>query len=221
MEDHLQLLGLASMPASILVGALSLHLPLGYVLWNCLPVLLISLVLAVGVLRKPDRMMRGFQRFAEAVRILAVFGLTAAAVSHLTGKPLLKNLLPLEDAMETVSSICIVMLGSMPLAELMQRVLKVPLQTIRTKTGLNAASITALLLGLVTATPALAMLPQMNRRGQVVISACLVSCICSFGAHFAFANSLYPEMVPAMLAAKLTGGLAGGIIAMAVTGDLP
>ena len=84
----------------------------------------------------------------------------------------------------------------------------------------NGASTTALLLGLVTATPALAMLPQMNKRGQVVISACLVSCVCVFGAHFAYANNLYPEMVPAMLAAKLAGGLLSGFIAMLSTRTL-
>ena len=64
------------------------------------------------------------------------------------------------------------------------------------------------------------MIPQMNRRGQVVASASLVSCVCSFGAHFAFANSLYPNLVPALLAAKLVGGLLGGIIAMFFTQDL-
>ena len=65
---------------------------------------------------------------------------------------------------------------------------------------------------LASATPALAMIPQMNRRGQVVGSACLVSCVCTFGAHFAYADSMYPDMVPAMLAAKLVGGLLGGLL---------
>ena len=109
------------------------------------------------------------------------------------------------------------MLGSMPLAELIQRLMKKPFEAISQKTGLNGATTTGVLLGLVSATPALAMIPQMNRRGQVVASACLVSCVCSFGAHFAYANNLYPHMVPAMLAAKLLGGLLGGLLAMLVT----
>lgn len=214
------LLGLATMPFSILVAALMLRLSLGSVLWNCLPVLLISLLLAVGVIKKPDAMMKGFQAFAKFIKAVAILGLTLAAVTHLTGITLLQDLLPLQEAMKTVSAICIVMLGSMPLAELIQRMMKVPFEKICKVTGLNGATTTGVLLGLVSATPALAMIPQMNRRGQVVASACLVSCVCSFGAHFAYANSLYPDMVSAMLAAKLLGGLLGGVIAMLATRNL-
>lgn len=214
------LLGLATMPFSIIVSALILHIPLGYILWNCMPVLLLSVLLAIGVIRKPNAMMKGFQTFARFIKSIAILGLTVAAVTHLTGIVILKNMLPLQDAMKTVSAICIVMLGSMPLAELIQRIMKKPFEKICEKTGLNGATATGVLLGLVSATPALAMIPQMNRRGQVVGSACLVSCVCSFGAHFAYANSLYPDMVPAMLAAKLLGGLLGGILAIAVTRDL-
>ena len=214
------LIGLATMPFSILTAALLLKMNLLYVLWNSLPVLLLSALLGIGVLKKPGMMMKGFLGFAKFVRITAIFGLTVGTVSHLAGISVIPSLLPLEDAMATVSSICIAMVGSMPLAELIQRLLKKPFQLINEKAGLNSASATGLLLGLVSATPALAMISQMNRRGQVVISAALVSCICSFGAHFAFANSLYPEMVPALLASKLLGGLIGGMLAMFATKDL-
>ena len=214
------LLGLATMPFSILVAALMLRLPLLKILWNCMPVLLISLLLAIGVIKKPDIMMKGFQAFARFIKTIAILGLTLATITHLTGITLLKDLLPLQDAMKTVSAICIVMLGSMPLAELIQRLMKVPFKKICKTTGLNGATTTGVLLGLVSATPALAMIPQMNRRGQVVGSACLVSCVCSFGAHFAYANSMYPDMVPAMLTAKLLGGILGGVIAMFATKNL-
>lgn len=214
------LLGLTAMPAAITAGGLMLGLSLGTILWNSLPILLISLLLAIGVITIPDAMMKGFQIFAKLIKIVATLGLTLAAISHLTGVTVLDSMPPLQDAMKTVSSICIVMLGSMPLAELIQRLMKKPFLWIGEKTGLNGASTTALLLGCVSATPALAMIPQMNKRGKVVISACLVSCVCVFGAHFAFTNNVEPDMVPALLVSKLLGGILGGIIAMAATRDL-
>lgn len=210
------LLGLTAMPFAIIAGGLVMGLAIGHILWNSLPVLLISAFLALGVIKKPDAMMKGFQAFARIIKIVATFGLALAAFTHLTGITILPMMPPLLEAMKTVSSICIVMLGSMPLAELIQRLMRVPFRWIGKKTGLNGASTTALLLGLVSATPALAMIPEMNRRGKVVISAALVSCVCTFGAHFAFANTMAPELVPALLTAKLTGcflGLAIGLLA--------
>ena len=70
---------------------------------------------------------------------------------------------------------------------------------------------------LVSATPALAMIPEMNKRGKVVISAALVSCVCTFGAHFAFTNTVAPELVPALLTAKLTGCFLGLVIGLLAT----
>jgi ethanolamine transporter len=214
------LIGLTTMPVSLLVAAVVLKMPLGYILWNSLPVLILSVLLGIGVVKKPETMMKGFLGFARFIRIMGIFGLTVGAVSYLSGITFLSGSLPLEEAMATVCSICIAMVGSMPLAELMQRLLNKPFRLINEKAGLNSASSTGLLLGLVSATPALAMIPQMNRRGQVVISAALVSCICTFGAHFAFANSLYPHMVPALLAAKLIGGICAGLLAMLATKHL-
>ena len=214
------LLGLTAMPFAITAGGLVMGLSVGSILWNSLPVLLISALLAVGVIFKPEAMMKGFRLFGNGIKVVGTLGLTVAAVTHLTGITLIPAMPPLQEAMKTVSSICIVMLGSMPLVELIQRIMKKPFQWISEKTGLNGASTTALIIGLVSATPALAMIPQMNKRGKVVISACLVSCVCSFGAHFAFANNVQPETVPAMLTAKLLGCVLGGVIAFLATRNM-
>ena len=214
------LLGLTSMPFSIITGAMIQKLSLLNVLWNCLPVFALSVALAIGVIRKPDVMIRGFLSFAKIIRTFATFGLMVAAVSHLIGIPLLSDLMPLQQAMQTVNSICIVMLGSMPLAELIQRVMKVPFRYINEKVRINGAGTTSLLLSFFSATPALALIPQVNPRGQVVISACLVSSINIFGAHFAFANSLAPDTVPALIASKVVGTIVAGAIALYATRNL-
>ena len=214
------LLGFITMPFSILTGGLMLKMNLASVFWNCLPVLLISLLLSIGVITKPDTMMKGFQTFAGIIKIVVTLGLTIAAVSHLTGLTLIPAMPPLLEAMETVSSICIVMLGSMPLAELIQRIMKVPFARIRKKTGLNGVSTTALILGMVSTTPALAMIPDMDKRGKVLCSACLVSYVGLFSAHLAFAIRFEPDMVPSLLAAKTVGALLGGTIAMIATRNM-
>ena len=200
------LLGLAVMPGTLLVGGLAMGLGLGKIIWNSLPVFLLSAALAVGILKVPGAMMRGFKIFARILRAVATLGLTAAAVTHMTGFVILESMPPLQEAMKVAVSIGIVMLGGMPLAELIGRVLKSPFRWIGERTGIDSAGTSAVLMGLVSATPALSMLPQMNRRSRVVVGAFLVNGVCIIGSHFAFCQSVAPERLGALLAAKLVGG---------------
>lgn len=214
------LLGLTSMPGAIFIGGLIFGLPLGKILRNSLPVLLVSLLLFIGIARKPKAVTRGFQYFARIIQAIATLGLTLGAVQYMTGLVILPGLAPLAEAMEVACSISIVMLGSMPLAELVKRILKVPFAWIGTRTGLNSASTTGILIGMVSVVPALAMVPQMDKRGKVVNGAFVVCGASTFAAHLAFTVSTQPELVPALLAAKLLGGLLGAVIAFAATRNL-
>jgi ethanolamine transporter len=214
------LLGLTAMPAAIIVACLMLKMNLGATLWNCMPVFLLSLALGVGVMKKPDLMIRGFRGFAKLIRKMAILGLMLGAVSHLSGLTLIPKLMPLKESMQIIISLSIAMLGSMPLSELIQRILKVPFEKINKKVGINGAGTTSLLLSMFGATPALALLPGTNHRGQIVISACLVSLINTFGAHFVMANTYAPEVVPAMIVSKVVGALVAGAISLYATRDM-
>ena len=81
------LLGFVAMPFAIISGGLMLGLGIGTILWNSLPILLISAILAIGVIKIPEKMMKGFQVFARIIQIIATLGLTLAAVTHLTKFP--------------------------------------------------------------------------------------------------------------------------------------
>lgn len=209
------LLGFLAMPFSIFAGGLAMGLPVTVILWNSLPVVVLCGLLALGVLKKPKAMEKGFALFGKCIQVISTFGLILAAVTHMTGLTILGQMLPLQQAMQTVSAIGIVMLGSMPLAELLQRLLRVPFAWISRKTGLNSVSTTGLILGLVSATPTLAMLPEMDKRGKVVCASCLVCCVGFLGSHLAFAINSQPDMVPALLVTKLVGAILGAGIALA------
>lgn len=211
------LLGLTSMPGGILVGGLVFGLNISSILWNCLPIFLLCGLLCFGLLKKPDAMTTAFQKFAVLIQKLASFGLMVGSVQYMTGQEFLPGLIPLEEAMKVVCSIAIVMLGSMPLAELLQRILKGPFAWIGRRTGLNAASTTGLLIGMVSVTPALAMMKRMDPRGKVVNGAFLVCAASAFAAHLGFCLSVQPEMATALLSAKLLGGVLGIGISLIAT----
>lgn len=211
------LFGLIAMPSGLIAGGLLCRLPLGLLLWNLLPILLVSLLLMLGLLKKPESLIRGFQYFAKAIEKLAIFGLMVGAIQFMTGTAWIPAMVALTDAMEVVCSIAIVMLGSMPLAELLQKLLKYPFRWIENHAGLNTVSTTGLLIGMVSVVPALAMIPRMDKRGKVVCGAFVVSSASLFAAHLGFAISTEPELVSALIAAKLLGGIVGILLALAAT----
>lgn len=211
------LLGLGSMPLGLVAGGLACGLPLLTLLWQNLPIFILSALLIVGLRKNARRMMGIFQVFAKGIQSLSIIGLTLGAVQYMTGFTV-PRLTGLPEAMEVVCSIAIVMLGSMPLAELLQRLLKVPFGWIGKHTGLNSTSTTGLLIGLVSVAPALAMVSRMDARGKVVCGAAVVCGASAFAAHLGFTLSVQPDMVPALLWGKLIGAAAGVILALAVTG---
>lgn len=211
------LLGLASMPVGILAGGLACGLTMKVLLWHCLPVFLVSAGLVAGLLKQPESIVRGFRKFAAGIQKLSIFGLMAGAIQYMTELTILPGLIPLEEAMEVVCSIAIAMLGSMPLAQLLQLLLKSPFRWIGRHTGLNQDSTTGILIGVVSVVPALAMVPRMDNRGKVVIGAFVVCGASAFAAHLGFTLSTEPQLATALLTAKLVGGLAGIVTALAAT----
>lgn len=214
------LLGLASMPVGILAGGLVCGLSPLSLLKNTLPILLVCLLLFVGIRRSPGKMAHAFQVLAAFIRQLSTLGLMLGAIQYMTGLPYLQGLAPLSAAMETVCSIAIVMLGSMPLAELLQRMLEIPFAWVGKHTCLNAASTTGLLIGAVSVVPALAMIPRMDDRGKVVNGAFLVCAASTFAAHLGFTVTMEPELVPALLLSKLLGGFLGVVTALIATRNM-
>ena len=212
------MIGLMVMPVSLVTGGLACGLSFIRILHQNLPILLFSLVLLVGLKKAPGIMIKGFTIFASGIQILITAGLVLAAVTSLTGIAIIPGMAPLEDALAVVASIGIVMLGSLPMAELLTRLLHKPLMWLGKKCGMNSISIAGFLVGIVSAIPAVTMLKHMDRRGKVVNVAFLVSAASLLAAHLGFSVSEAPDMIPALFAAKLSGAFASIPVALFFTG---
>lgn len=214
------LIGLGVMPVALIAGGLMCGVGFGALIVQSLPVFALSVLLMIGIAKFPSGTVKGFSVFASVINVLTTVGLIAGAFTYMTGFSLIPGLAPIEDAMAVVSSIGIVMLGSLTVAELLQRALKKPLAIVGEKTGMNTASITGLLMGIVSVTPAVAMIKDMDRRGKVVNSAYLVCAASALAAHMGFAFGVDQTTVVPLLAAKVVGGLVGVAAALAFTKNM-
>lgn len=207
------IIGMIAMPAGFLAGGAACGFPLSALLLQLSPILLCAVALILGLLKIPGTMLRLFRLFARFLKTLITLGLIAGAVCYLLQLQT-EWITPVMDAMAVVSSICVVMLGSLPTALFLQRLLRRPLHRLGSLLGLDDTAVTAILIGTVSVIPAITMLKDMTGRGKTAVCAYLVSAASLLGAHVAFTAGVDPDMTGPLILAKLTGAAAALILAL-------
>lgn len=214
------MLGLAAMPAGLLAGGILSGLSPAECLRQNLPVLAAALLLLLGLWKIPAKMIKGFCVLAGGIRAVVTVGLVLAAVKSLCGWDLLPKMAPIEDAMRVVSSIGVVMLGSLPLAEFLRRLLEKPFARLGVRLGISSQSLTGMLITLVSPLPIFSLYQEMDKKGKTAVGAFLVSGTSLLAAHMGFVVSAQPDMLPALVCGKLCGAFAAFALAMCFPANL-
>lgn len=212
------LIGLGPMPAAQILGGLVSGMKPLSMLAESIPVLLLSLILMFCLRFAPQKSLGLFGWFAMLIRFFSLIGLMVGAVQYIGNVKLLPMLMPLEDAMRVVSSIGIIMLGSLPAAELLRRGLSKPFCRLGRKLKMNDSSFAGLLIGFVSVTPALSMIKEMDQRGKIMNAAFLVCGASALASHLGFTIAVERQMMLSLLLTKLVGGLLGALLALLLTG---
>ena len=211
------LCGVVTIPVGVLVGGLAAGYPFMMVLRNLTPILIIGALIALGLWRAEEGMIRGFAVFGKIVVAVITAGLAAAIVEELTGFVLIPGMAPISEGFQTVGAIAIVLAGAFPLVYTVTKLLKQPLMAVGKLLGINDAAAAGLVACLANSIAAFEMVKDMNRRGKVVCIAFSVSAAFVFGDHLGYAAGFAPEILPAMIAGKLAGGVAAVAAALLLT----
>lgn len=211
------LCGVVTIPVGVLVGGLAAGYPFMMVLRNLTPILIIGALIALGLWRAEEGMIRGFAVFGKIVVAVITAGLAAAIVEELTGFVLIPGMAPISEGFQTVGAIAIVLAGAFPLVYTVTKLLKKPLMAVGKLLGINDSAAAGLVACLANSIAAFEMVKDMNRRGKVVCIAFSVSAAFVFGDHLGYAAGFAPEILPAMIAGKLAGGVAAVAAALLLT----
>lgn len=211
------LCGIVTIPVGVLVGGLAAGFSLGMVLRNLVPIILIAALIALGLWKAENAMIRGFTGFGKGVVVVVTLGLAAGVVEALTGFRLIPGLAPISDGFQTVGTIAIVLAGAFPLVKLLTRLLRKPLLSVGKLLGINDAAAAGLIASLANSIATFGMVKDMNPRGKVVNIAFAVSAAFVFGDHLGFAAGFSPEILPALILGKLSGGISAAALALVLT----
>lgn len=212
------LCGIVTIPLGVLAGGLTAGFPIGMVLRNLIPIVIIAALIALGLWRAENAMVRGFEVFGKLVVAVVTVGLAAAIVEALTGFVIIPGMAPISDGFETVGTIAIVLAGAFPLVFVITKLLRKPLMAAGRWLGINDAAAAGLIASLANSIATFGMVKDMNRRGKVVNIAFAVSAAFVFGDHLGFTAGFAPEMIGPMIVGKLVGGVSAIAVAMWLTG---
>ena len=211
------LCGIVTIPLGVLAGGIAAGFPLGMVLRNLIPIVLIAVLIAVGLWRAERAMVRGFSLFGKFVVIIVTVGLAAAIVEALTGFVVIPGMEPISEGFEVVGTIAIILAGAFPLVFVLTKLLRTPLMAVGRKLGINDAAAAGLIASLANSIATFGMVKEMNERGKVINIAFAVSAAFVFGDHLGFTAGFAPEMIGPMIIGKLAGGVSAVAVAMWLT----
>ena len=221
-EDHPAmakgiLCGIVTIPLGILVGGLVAGFEIAMILRNLIPIVLFAALIALGLWKAENAMIRGFAAFGKFIIGLVTFGLAAAIVQALTGLTLIPGMAPISSGFETVGEIAIVLAGAFPLVAALTWLLRVPLTRLGKKLGINDAAAAGLIASLANSIATFGLVKEMNPRGKIINIAFAVSAAFVFGDHLGFTAGFAPEMLLSVIVGKLAGGISAVAVAMWLT----
>lgn len=208
------LAGVVTIPIGSFVGGLVAGFPLLFVVRNLIPIIIIAVLIALGLWKFEDAMIKGFTWFGRGVVAVIVFGLAVGIVESLTGIVLIPGMNPISDGFEIVADIAIVLAGAFPLVFVITKVFKKPLLALGKLLGMNDVAAAGLVASLANSIPMFGMMKDMDDRGKILNVAFAVSAAFVFGDHLGFTAGFNSTMILPMIIGKLVGGIAAVFVAI-------
>lgn len=211
------LAGIITIPVGAFVGGLTAGFSLIMVIRNLAPIVIFALLIALGLWKAENAMIKGFTVFGWLVTAAITVGLAAAIVEALTGLTVIPGMAPLSEGYEIVGSIAIVLAGAFPLIYVITKVFQRPLLKLGGLMGMNDVAAAGMVASLANSIPMFGMMADMDDRGKVLNVAFAVSAAFVFGDHLGFTAGYAPELLVPMIVAKLVSGVTAVAVAMVLT----
>ncbi|MEW9093450.1 MAG: ethanolamine utilization protein EutH [Clostridiaceae bacterium] len=218
-EDHRflatgVLAGIITIPIGALAGGLAAGFPIVMILKNLVPIILFAVLIALGLWKIPEKMIKGFTYFGKFIIIVITIGLAAAVVEKLTGIVVIPGMAPISEGITVVGDIAIVLAGAFPMVYIITKVFNKPLLALGKVLGMNDISAAGLVASLANNIPMFGMMKNMDDRGKIINVAFAVSGAFVFGDHLGFVAGVAKNMIFPMIVGKLVGGIAAVFVAM-------
>ena len=208
------LCGIVTIPIGCFVAGLICGLSILSVLINLIPLLIISIAVAVALILIPRLCIKCFSAFGMFMKVVSIIGLACSIVTFLTKIEISPYFDTFENGAFICANACVTLSGALPLMFIVTKLLKKPLDKVGSAIGINATSTLAFLGCLVTNATTFGVMDQMDKKGVVLNSAFAVSAAFVFGGHLAFTMAFDSSYVLPMIVGKLISGVCAVALAL-------
>ncbi len=196
--------GLVTLPVGLLVGGMMLGIPMGTLMLNILPILMLCVVLITGIILAPTLLIRILTVLAQGIRALSylLFGIVIADI--FLPQFTLVELSLVQEASYIALRQAVIVCGGMVVAHLVTTYLGRGLERLSCLLQVNSQSVMGLMLGCVNSVSMFPLYEEMDHRGKMMNAA--FSCCGAYilGGQLAMVVQLVPaSAVPAYAVSKL------------------
>lgn len=224
-ENHRQMIlgllcGIVTIPVGCFVAGLVCGIGIVPLLFDLLPLVIFSGIIAAGLLFFPNASVKVFGVFGFFIKALIIVGLMLGILNFLAGKELVAGLDTLESGAMVCLNASVVMTGMFPLVSLVSRLLSKPLRAFGRRVGINERSALGVVSSLATSATTFGIMEEMDDKGIMINSAFAVSGAFTFAGHLAFTMAFDPEYILPVIVGKLVAGALALVLAFLLYGKL-
>ena len=203
------LCGICTIPVGCFVAGLVVGIAPLTILLNLLPLIILSIILAIGLLLFRNASVKIFNVFGIIIRTVVIAGLAVGILEYLLGLDILPYTTPeiTLEGVEIIFNIACVMAGAFPLLYIISRLIAKPLSALGRKTGMREKSLLGFIATLATSVTTFGMMKEMDDKGALLNSAFAVSAAFTLADHLAFTLSFKSEYLVAVTVGKLISGI--------------
>lgn len=212
------LAGMITIPLGCFAGGLVAGYSLSMIIFNLIPIIIVSLLIALGLWLIPEKMTNGFTIFGKGVVIVITLSLAAIVIETLTGFVVIPGMAPISEGIEIVGAIAITLAGAFPLVHFITKVFSKPLLKLGSLLGMNDKAAAGMIATLANNIPMFGLMKEMDNRGKILNVAFAVSGAFVFGDHLGFIAGVDKSMIFPMVVGKLVGGISAIVVAMILFG---
>lgn len=211
------LAGIITVPLGCFMGGMIAGFPLSMILRSLTPIVVVAGLIAWGLWKNPEKIIKGFDGFGKGVVMLSMMGLIAAIIEKITGIIVIPCMLPISEGIQIVGSIAMILAGAFPMVHFIKNTFQKPLMEMGKLLGMGDVAAAGMISSLANNIAMFDMMKDMDDNGKVLNAAFAVSGAFVFGGQLGFIAGVNEAMIVPVIVGKLVAGITALAVAKRLT----